>query len=105
MNCEQRGSEDCGVRFGEELRASPPRQVQEIPIQKVNTNVVRPLFHSEGSSVMSPARSVHVESVPFQPQGAQANQGRVGTQTGHNHGSGMLAKGKLTKIADLAVGV
>jgi hypothetical protein len=92
------------LRFGEVLRASPPRRVREIAIQKVNTNVVQPLFHGEGSTTMSPAKSVQAKSAPFQ-QGSQATRVRDGIQTGQDHGNGMLEEEKLTNMTKLTKGV
>jgi hypothetical protein len=43
QNCEEGEPEMPGIKFGEELRASPPKQVREITVQSAS-NMVRPLF-------------------------------------------------------------
>jgi hypothetical protein len=62
INYEEGEPDDHGVRFGEELRASPPRRYREFVLQKATSSVARPLFHGEGSKRMSPARSFQAES-------------------------------------------
>jgi hypothetical protein len=37
MNCDEGEPEDHGIRFGEELRASPPRRVQENSVKQMST--------------------------------------------------------------------
>jgi hypothetical protein len=46
MNCEEEEPEDQGIKFGEELRASPPRRVREIMVRQVVPRVVKPLFQT-----------------------------------------------------------
>jgi hypothetical protein len=43
-NCEENELEDMGIKFGEELRASPPRRAQEIAVNVVSPRVIKPLF-------------------------------------------------------------
>jgi hypothetical protein len=50
FNCNEGDAEDGSVKFGEELRASPPRRVREITIRSTTPGVVKNLF-STGSTV------------------------------------------------------
>jgi hypothetical protein len=55
-----------GIKFGEELRASPPKRVSEITIRQSISNVVRPLFQAgvQGSrlAICSKVRRVKPEA-------------------------------------------
>jgi hypothetical protein len=44
MNCDEGEAEDSGIKFGEELRASPPRRTRDLTIRQVTPSVARPLF-------------------------------------------------------------
>jgi hypothetical protein len=46
LNCEEDGTGDGSVKFGEDLRASPPKRVREINMKQVSPRVVRPLFQA-----------------------------------------------------------
>jgi hypothetical protein len=51
-NCEEEDSAEQGIRFGEELRASPPRRAKEILIKPVAPRTMRSLFQmmAQGAS-------------------------------------------------------
>jgi hypothetical protein len=47
-NCEERDLAEQGVRFGEELRASPPRRAKEIFVQNSMPRAAKQPFHAGG---------------------------------------------------------
>jgi hypothetical protein len=62
MNCEEGEPMDQDIRFGEELRASPPRRVQQISTKQFTTRVSRSLFQVGARTLMQVAVSSQVES-------------------------------------------
>jgi hypothetical protein len=47
-NCESEEVDEDSIRFGEELRASPPHRVKEINLKPVAPRVIKPLFQVAG---------------------------------------------------------
>jgi hypothetical protein len=47
-NCKEDLNEEHGVRFGEELRASPPKRIRDINAKPVASRVIRLLFQVLG---------------------------------------------------------
>jgi hypothetical protein len=56
VNCGEGGSNEHGIHFGEELRASPPYRAREIFVQQASTHVVRQLFQAKGQGTSTPYR-------------------------------------------------
>jgi hypothetical protein len=50
-NCEEEEVQHQGVRFGEDLKASPPRRVKEIAVQRLSSNVARPCSKLEAEAI------------------------------------------------------
>jgi hypothetical protein len=50
LSCEEEENVDQGVRFGEELRPSPPKRVRDISVKPMASRVARPLFQVPGMS-------------------------------------------------------
>jgi hypothetical protein len=46
MNCEEDDTEDHGIKYREELRASPPRRARELNIRQISPRVAKPLFQT-----------------------------------------------------------
>jgi hypothetical protein len=79
LNCEEGEPEDDGIKFSEELRASPLRHIQEILVRQGATRVSRPLFQASGprleySSDGSQARSAS----PVRGANQEAREGPEG---------------------------
>jgi hypothetical protein len=61
LNCEE-GIGDRSIKFGEDLRASPPKRVREINMKQVSPRVARPLFQTRshiGNVASSESQSRH----------------------------------------------
>jgi hypothetical protein len=56
MNCEE-AKEDSGVKFGEELRASPPRRSRNIIMRDVAPRAAQPLFQTSSQRPTSSGAS------------------------------------------------
>jgi hypothetical protein len=63
MKCEEGELVDQGTRFGQELRASPPRRVQQISAKQLITRVSRSLFQVGAHTPVPVATSSQAESV------------------------------------------
>jgi hypothetical protein len=50
LSCEEEASAEQGVRFGEELRPSPPKRVRDISFKPMASTVARPLSQVPGMS-------------------------------------------------------
>jgi hypothetical protein len=46
LNCEEEEADDHEIKFGEDLRASPPKRSREITVTQAVIRVVRPLSHA-----------------------------------------------------------
>jgi hypothetical protein len=104
INCEEGEPEDHRVRFGGELRVSPPRCVREIVVEKVPSNVARPPFHGEGSKRMSPAQSFQAESTLNHWEHEEAQKMKAIT-FGQEQGGDPSKEGMNTVMNDLAKGM
>jgi hypothetical protein len=58
VNCDEIPGDNSGVKFGEELRSSPPRHVKQIPIKVGMPKAARPLFQvADQSQFTKPSTS------------------------------------------------
>jgi hypothetical protein len=46
ISCDEGNQADHGIKFGEELRALPPRCAREISVKLITTHVARPVFEA-----------------------------------------------------------
>jgi hypothetical protein len=79
------GIEDEGfVRFGEELRASPPRRVREINLKTVAPRVIKPLFQVAGMQTrdIPVGGFVDGQHTGSQSSGEGSRRGKEGDTTG-----------------------
>jgi hypothetical protein len=75
FNCDEGEAKDGSVKFGEELRASPPRRVREITIKSTTPGVVKNLFPS---GIAGP----RVQSTRSQPSSTGLGNKDYGMQSG-----------------------
>jgi hypothetical protein len=65
LNCEEDGSNEGSIKFGEELRASPPKRVCEISIKHVAPRVAKPLFQAGMHNIKSALSGSHAGSASW----------------------------------------
>jgi hypothetical protein len=81
MNCEEEDNEEQGIKYGEELRASPPRRAKEINIRQVMPRIAKPLFQSD----MQQGKEAWVEHGSKKKSRAQGTGGISANSAGSGH--------------------
>jgi hypothetical protein len=77
--CEEGEPESSGIKFAEELRASPPKQVREISIWQAASKVVRPLFQvgMHGSRMSTAGSEKKIIHDPKEIETSMSSNGRA----------------------------
>jgi hypothetical protein len=73
MSCDEVSGEDPGIRFGEELRASPPRRVKEISVKAGLPRAIKPPFQVMESLIVTRSSTIGLKK-------AGTNQGKDGRE-------------------------
>jgi hypothetical protein len=79
VNCGEGGSNEDGIHFGEELRASPPYRAREIFVQQASTHVVHQLFQAKGQGTSTPYRRHGVQGRNHGQEGLEQSSSEAST--------------------------
>jgi hypothetical protein len=94
-NCDENSGDDLGVKFGEELRASPPRRVSEIPLKVGMHKATRPLFQvADQSHSAKPSTSSQKKK-----ETSQGRDGEGQTKGGESATAGVGAETECIRYA------
>jgi hypothetical protein len=78
-NCGEGGSDEQGIRFGEELSPPSPHRAREIFVQQVPMHVVHQLFEAEGQGISTPYRRHGVQGRNHGQEGMEQSSSEAST--------------------------